>query len=134
MTASIASEFLDLIDELEADGMFFGGPVFTGIRTTTPGSPSVAAITEVLGARHLVFVPAELNKFSTTFTEILAWDAPWLVFARLGVDVRFRDVYSDGTVAYRILNTPVTHYGFVLGPAQIDVLPDPPTTGDGWNL
>ena len=46
-----------------------------------------------------------------------------MVFALLGVDVRAGDVYTDGTLAYLISGQPVTHYGFVLGPAMDTPIP-----------
>jgi hypothetical protein len=122
VTASFYTRFANLPDRLAARGIGVGGPDFTGIRTSG-GSPAVDATETSLSSRRLVFIAAALETFGRTFPEVLVWRAPWLVFARLGVDVQAQDVYSDGTLAYLITGQPVTHYGFVLGPAMPTQVP-----------
>lgn len=110
---SIYADFANLPTEIEDFSV--GGPAFAGVRGTVTG---LGAVTNAaLASRRLVFIAAELEKYARTFPEVDVWKAPWLVFALLAVDVQSDDVYTDGTLAYRITATPVTHYGFVLAPA-----------------
>lgn len=118
--STIYDEFRDLPDEIVDFAV--GGPDFTGVRTIG-GDPATDSVLEVLSLRRLVFIAAALETFGRTFPEVRIWNAPWLMFARLGVDVQVGDVYSDGTLAYLITGQPITHYGFVLGPAAPTTLP-----------
>lgn len=106
---------------------------FTGVHKTV-GSPSVLAVTSVIPAQTLYFLPVRVESFSTTFPEVQIWQTTWIVFGDLGVNLESQDIVTNGALAYRIAAAPVAHYGFVLGPAQVDTLPDAPQTGDGWNL
>lgn len=111
--AAIAAAVLPVLPQFAV-----GGPSFTGTHTT--GGNTGAATVTSLGARTLYFIPASLETFVTTFPEARIWAAPWLVFAALGVDIQEGDTYTDGAGhAYRITGRPVTHYGFVLGPATL---------------
>lgn len=99
-----------------------GGPTFAGQRASGGTPASIPAVTS-LSARSLYFIAASLENFRPTFPEVLVWKAPWLVFAELATDVQAGDIYTDGTLAYVITGAPVTHYGFVLGPAAPTQLP-----------
>ena len=118
---TIYAEFASLPTEIVAFGV--GGPDFVGQRASG-GTPSAAPTIASLASRRLVFVAQSLEQFARTFPEALVWKAPYLVFALLGVDVQVGDVYTDGTLGYLISGEPVSHYGFVLGPAAL--LPHPP--------
>ncbi len=119
---SIYTRFATLPDKLAAKGFGVGGPSFTG-RRTTQGDPSADATDEALSARRLVFIAASLEQYGRTFPEAITWNAPYLLFARLSVDVQKDDVYTDGTRAYLITGEPVTHYGFLLAPAKVAAQP-----------
>jgi hypothetical protein len=119
---SIYTEFATLPTEIESFSV--GGPVFTGMRANGDEDGITAEpILMSLDARRLVFVAQSLEGFARTFPEVEVWKAPWLVFALLGVDVRAGDTYTDGTWFYSITGQPVTHYGFVLGPAVATGVP-----------
>lgn len=122
---SIYADFATLPTEIEDFSV--GGPAFTGVRGTSTGlaAPSYAA----LSSRRLVFIAQALEGFVRTFPEVEVWKAPWLVFALLAVDVQSGDIYTDGTLAYTITATPVTHYMFVLAPASPLPLAEVPTVG-----
>ncbi len=124
---SIYAEFATLPAEIAEFSV--GGPAFTGVRSDD-GDPANDATLSALSARDLVFVAAQLETFAATFPEVRVWQAPWLVFATLGVDVQANDLYTDGTHKYHITGEPVTHYGFVLGPAR-EYLYALPTVGGG---
>ena len=117
---TIYDEFATLPTEIVSFGV--GGPDFVGQRASG-GTPATAPTITNLTSRRLVFIAAVLETFRPTFPEVLVWKAPWLVFALLGVDVQAGDVYTDGTLAYLISGQPVTHYGFVLGPATEYAIP-----------
>jgi hypothetical protein len=93
-----------------------GGPSFTGSRVSG-GTPSADPTIGSVASQTLYFIPAATPTFGTTFPEVLVWGCAWLVFGALGVDVQDRDVFTDGSVSYRITGQPVTYYGFLLGPA-----------------
>lgn len=94
-----------------------GGPSFTGERTSGDGI-MWARTTANLSARTLYFIPSRLEAMQRTFPEVDVWKCPWLVFGVSGLDVQAGDVYTDGTLSYTITGQPVTHYGFLLGPAS----------------
>lgn len=127
---SLYTRFATLPTKLAARGVSVGGPDFTGVRgvSTGLGSPTY----ESLSGRRLVFVAQVLETFGRTFPEVDVWRAPWLVFALLGVDVQEGDVYTDGNLAYLISGSPVTHYGFVLGPAVVATVPRSLALGGGY--
>lgn len=112
--SSIYAEFATLPTEIEDFSV--GGPLFSGIETTR-GTVSTLPTFAALTPARMVFVAQALEGFARTFPEVEIWRAPWLVFAVLGVDVQVGHVRYDSTHAYRITAEPVTHYGFVLGPA-----------------
>ena len=112
---TIYDEFATIPDDIAEFSV--GGPLFTGVRSTV-GTPAADPTLTALSSRTLVFIAAQLETFVTTFPEVRIWNAPWLVFARLGVSVQANDLFTDGTYKYHIIATPVTHYGFVLGPAR----------------
>ncbi len=108
---SIAAAILPILPQFGV-----GGPSFVGIRANA-STPAAAPTITSLSPRSLYFIAASLVNFRPTFPEVLVWKAPWLVFAAIGVDVQAGDIYTDGTLSYLITGSPVTHYGFVLGPA-----------------
>lgn len=113
------TEFYTDIAEIVLDTVsdkYVGGPSFTGSRATG-GTPATAPTVGSLSSRTLYFIPASLETFQNTFPEQLVWKAPWLVFAASNVDVQYGDTYTDGSLSYVITGQPVTHYGFLLGPA-----------------
>lgn len=112
--STIYTEFANLPNEIAEFAV--GGPDFAGVRASGDGYVTPILQT-ALPISRLVFIAAALETFGRTFPEALIWNAPWLVFALLGVDVQVQNVFSDGTLAYLITGQPVTHYGFVLGPA-----------------
>jgi len=125
---SIYAEFATLPTEIESFSV--GGPLFSGVRAT-PGGISTLPTFAALTAARMVVVAQALGGFARTFPEVEIWKAPWLVFALLGVDLHQGDYWLDGVVAYMITATPVTHYGFVLAPAQSIDLAQVPTVPAG---
>lgn len=104
--------FATIPAELRAAGL---GGSYTGTRRT--GGNTGALTTSAIGTRDLTFIAAQLETFVSTFPEVRAWAAPWLVLADPSTDVQKDDIYTDGTRSYKITASPVTHYGFVLAPA-----------------
>ncbi len=115
--ASIYARFATLPEKLAARGVSVGGPLFEGVETI-PGTISTSPTFAALTPARMVFVAQALEGFARTFPEVAIWKAPWLVFAVLGVDIQVGHIRYDDTHAYRITAEPVTHYGFVLAPAQ----------------
>jgi hypothetical protein len=126
---TIYDEFATLPTEIIEFGV--GGPAFVGVRSTA-GDPATDPTISALESRTLVFIAAQLETFAPTFPEVRVWQAPWLVFALSGVDVQANDLYTDGTYSYHITGQPITHYGFLLGPAKEYQYTLPLIGGDGY--
>lgn len=99
-----------------------GGAAWTGVRSTG-GSPSVDATTATLASRTIRFIVNGMAQLSNSFPAIPVYQAPYVGVAAAGVDIREGDVYTDGTIAFRIIGTPDTSQGFQLIPAQLTAVP-----------
>jgi hypothetical protein len=110
-----------------------GGAAWTGVRTTG-GSPSVDVVDTALASRTIRFIENGMAKLSIAFPAIPVYQAPYVGVADIGVDIREGDVYTNGTIAFRITGTPDTSQGFQLIPAQLTVVPAGAQTADGWSL
>lgn len=114
---SIAEEFADFPSDMIADGLYFGGPSFTGQRGTG-GGPATDVTIASLPACDIAFIPAKLEEFKLAFPGVEVFTAPYYGYASLELDIQYGDIYTDGTVAYAVRGTPASEYGFQLIPAE----------------
>lgn len=94
-----------------------GGAAWTGVRgvTTGVGSPTFSS----LASRTIRFMEWNRVVDRASLPAIPIYTAPWWGLASAGVDVQPDDIYTNGTIAFRVTGAADVSSGFQVIPATV---------------
>ena len=106
-----------------------GGALWVGQRATA-GTPATDAVINNLPLVTIRFLENNRPNPIQTLPQTPLFTARWWGIAAAGSDIQVDDLYSNGTIAFRVIGAPDTSQGFVIAPAAFADVPPGHTQGN----